>query len=53
MLAKDRRPVKNQDGNWFSQNHHSADRGYVRFCRVCAALTRCVTGRVQGLEETL
>jgi hypothetical protein len=53
VLAKDRRHVKNQDGDWFSQRHHSADCGYMTFCRVCAPLARCVTCRVQGLEETL
>jgi hypothetical protein len=25
VLVKDRRPVKNQDGDWFSQHHHSAE----------------------------
>lgn len=25
VLAKDRTPVKNQDGDWFSQHHHSAE----------------------------
>ena len=36
MLAKDRRPAKNQDGGRFSQHHHSAECGCLRFCRVCA-----------------